>query len=322
LIYFARAPTAAVVLSLGESSGAGRRARTHPNDQEETRTLVTVAEPTAPIERAARETREPQQSRDGAYNISMKGLLEAGVHFGHQTKRWNPKMRPYIFTERNGIHIIDLQQTVQGLQAAMRHAADVAAAGGKIIFVGTKKQAQDTVREEAERAGMFYVNKRWLGGMLTNFSTMKARLRYLHDLEARRDRGEFDLLPKAESIKLTEQITKLNETLGGIKDMRDLPAAVFIVDPHRERIAITEAIKLGIPVIAMVDTNCDPDEVDYVIPSNDDAIRAVRIVTAKIADAVNDGLARRESARADAEAAEDLEYAGLTQGGVFEPDEE
>jgi small subunit ribosomal protein S2 len=252
----------------------------------------------------------------------MKGLLEAGVHFGHQTKRWNPKMRPYIFTERNGIHIIDLQQTVQGLQGAMRFVADLAANGGKIIFVGTKKQAQDTVREEAERCGQFFVNKRWLGGMLTNFTTIRSRLRYLHDLEARRDRGEFDLLPKAEATKLTEEIGKLNETFGGIKEMRELPAAVFIVDPHRERIAITEAMRLGIPVLAMVDTNCDPDEVDYVIPSNDDAIRAVRIVTAKVADAINEGQTRRESARADAEAAQDMEYAAYTEGGVFEPDEE
>jgi len=251
----------------------------------------------------------------------MKGLLEAGVHFGHQTKRWNPKMRPYIFTERNGIHIIDLQQTVQGLQGAMQFVADTAARGGKVVFVGTKKQAQDTVREEADRCGMFYVNKRWLGGMLTNFVTMRARLRYLHDLEARRERGEFDLLPKAEASKLSEEIGKLNETLGGIKEMRELPAAMFIVDPHRERIAITEALKLGIPVLAMVDTNCDPDEVDHVIPSNDDAIRAVRTITAKIADAINDGMARRESMRADAEAAQDQEYE-LIEGGVFEPDEE
>jgi len=252
----------------------------------------------------------------------MKGLLEAGVHFGHQTKRWNPKMRPYIFTERNGIHIIDLQQTVQGLQNAMRFASDVAANGGKVVFVGTKKQAQDTVREEADRSGQFFVNKRWLGGMLTNFMTMKTRLRYLHELEGRRERGEFSLLPKAEAVKLGEEIEKLNGTLGGIKDMRDLPAAVFIVDPHRERIAITEALKLGIPVIAMVDTNCDPDEVDYVIPSNDDAIRAVRIITAKIADAMIEGQQRRESARAEAEAAQDLEYGDLMQGGIFEPDEE
>ncbi len=279
------------------------------------------AVPAAPVERPARPARE-QGGRDSIYNVSMKGLLEAGVHFGHQTKRWNPKMRPYIFTERNGIHIIDLQQTVQGLQGAMHFVSDTVANGGKLIFVGTKKQAQDTVREEADRSGMFFVNKRWLGGMLTNFVTMRARLRYLHDLEARRERGEFELLPKAEVSKLNDEIEKLNATLGGIKEMRDLPAAVFIVDPHRERIAITEALKLGIPVIAMVDTNCDPDEVDYVVPSNDDAIRAVRIITSKIADAAVEGQTRRESARADAEAAQDLEYAGMVQGGVFEPDEE
>jgi len=290
--------------------------------------LTTTAEnytpaEAAPTQRPQRESREQQNAnRDGVYGISMKGLLEAGVHFGHQTKRWNPKMRPYIFTERNGVHIIDLQQTVAGLQEAMHFAADIAANGGKIIFVGTKKQAQDTVREESERCGMFYVNKRWLGGMLTNFTTMRNRLRYLHDLEARRERGEFDLLPKAEATKLNEQAAKLNETLGGIKEMRELPAAVFIVDPHRERIAITEAIKLGIPVIAMVDTNCDPDEVDHVIPSNDDAIRAVRTITAKIADAVNDGMARRESARAEADMAQEMEYTGVIQGGIFEPDEE
>ena len=280
------------------------------------------APPVAPPAPAAERPARTPSAQDNPFIVSMKALLEAGVHFGHQTKRWNPKMRPYIFTERNGIHIIDLQQTVQGLQQAMRFVSDTVANGGKVVFVGTKKQAQDTVREEAERSGMFFVNKRWLGGMLTNFVTMKARLRYLHDLESRRERGEFELLPKAEAVKLGEEITKLNETLGGIKDMRDLPAAMFIVDPHRERIAITEAIKLGIPVIAMVDTNCDPDEVDYVVPSNDDAIRAVRIIAAKIADAVNDGLTRRESARADAEAAQDMEYTGLTEGGVFEPDEE
>jgi small subunit ribosomal protein S2 len=249
----------------------------------------------------------------------MKALLEAGVHFGHQTKRWNPKMRPYIFTERNGIHIIDLQQTVQGLQTAMRYVSDLVDGGGKVIFVGTKKQAQEAVREEAERAGMFYVNKRWLGGMLTNFVTMRARLKYLADLEARRDRGEFALLPKAEAMKLTEEIARLNDTLGGIKDMRELPDAVFIVDPHRERIAITEALKLGIPVIAMVDTNCDPDEVDYVIPSNDDAIRAVRVVTSLIANAAVEGQQRRESARAEAEAAR--EYAA-SSGNGREDDEE
>jgi small subunit ribosomal protein S2 len=228
-------------------------------------------------------------------------------------------MRPYIFTERNGIHIIDLQQTVQGLQTAMRYVSDLVAGGGKVVFVGTKKQAQEAVREEAERATMFYVNKRWLGGMLTNFVTMRARLKYLADLEARRERGEFNLLPKAEAMKLNEEIARLNETLGGIKEMRELPDAVFIVDPHRERIAITEAMKLGIPVIAMVDTNCDPDEVDYVIPSNDDAIRAVRVVTSLIANAAVEGQQRRESARAEADAAR--EYAA-SNGYGREDDEE
>jgi small subunit ribosomal protein S2 len=273
-------------------------------------------------EREPRPERPPRENREGGQGgspVSMKALLEAGVHFGHQTKRWNPKMRPYIFTERNGIHIIDLQQTVQGLQTAMRYVSDMVDGGGKVIFVGTKKQAQEAVREEAERAGMFYVNKRWLGGMLTNFVTMRARLKYLADLEARRDRGEFALLPKAEAMKLTEEIARLNETLGGIKEMRELPDAVFIVDPHRERIAITEALKLGIPVIAMVDTNCDPDEVDYVIPSNDDAIRAVRVITSLIANAAVEGQQRRESARAEAEAAR--EYAA-SSGNGREDDEE
>jgi small subunit ribosomal protein S2 len=273
-------------------------------------------------EREPRPERPPRETREGGQGgspVSMKALLEAGVHFGHQTKRWNPKMRPYIFTERNGIHIIDLQQTVQGLQTAMRYVSDLVDGGGKVIFVGTKKQAQEAVREEAERAAMFYVNKRWLGGMLTNFVTMRARLKYLADLEARRDRGEFALLPKAEAMKLTEEIARLNDTLGGIKDMRELPDAVFIVDPHRERIAITEALKLGIPVIAMVDTNCDPDEVDYVIPSNDDAIRAVRVVTSLIANAAVEGQQRRESARAEADAAR--EYAA-SNGYGREDDEE
>jgi small subunit ribosomal protein S2 len=274
--------------------------------------VVTTVD-SLPAQGAPAESREPREARpareggQGSAPVSMKALLEAGVHFGHQTKRWNPKMRPYIFTERNGIHIIDLQQTVQGLQAAMRFVSDLVDDGGKVIFVGTKKQAQEAVREEAERANMYFVNKRWLGGMLTNFVTMRNRLRYLADLEGRRDRGEFSLLPKAEALKLNEEIARLNETLGGIKEMRELPDAVFIVDPHRERIAITEALKLGIPVIAMVDTNCDPDEVDYVIPSNDDAIRAVRVVTSMIANAAIEGQQRRESARAEAEA--DSEYA-------------
>ncbi len=232
-------------------------------------------------------------------NVSMKSLLEAGVHFGHQTKRWNPKMRPYIFTERNGIHILDLQQTVKGLQEAYRFVVDVTANGGKIIFVGTKKQAQDAVREEAERAGQFYVNKRWLGGMLTNFSTIRNRLKHMMDLEARRDRGEFERLTKLEASKLEEEIAHLNEVLGGIKHMRDLPAAIFVIDTHKERIVMTEAAKLEIPVVAIADTNSDPDEIAYPIPGNDDAIRAVRIITAKIADACLEGQARGESMRAD-----------------------
>jgi len=225
-------------------------------------------------------------------------------------------MKPYIFTERNGIHIIDLQQTVSGLRGAMGYVSDLTANGGKVLFIGTKKQAQEAVREEAQRAGQYFVTKRWMGGMLTNFSTIRNRLRYLADLEGRRSRGEFAALPKAEAGKLEEKIERLNSLLGGIKEMRDLPDAVFIVDPNRERIAITEAIKLGIPVVSMVDTNCDPDEVDYVIPSNDDAIRAVRVITGKIADASLEGQQRRESQRADMDfAVEPGEYS-------FAPDEE
>ncbi|MFL5734001.1 MAG: 30S ribosomal protein S2 [Chloroflexia bacterium] len=246
----------------------------------------------------------------------MKALLEAGVHFGHQTKRWNPKMKPYIFTERNGIHIIDLQQTVSGLKAAMSYVSDLVSNGGRLLFVGTKKQAQEAIQEESERAGQLYVNRRWMGGMLTNYTTMRTRLRYLADLEARKARGEFGDLPKAEAGKLEEQIIRLNNLLGGIKEMRSLPDALFIVDPHRERIAITEAIKLGIPVVAMVDTNCDPDEVDYIIPSNDDAIRAVRVITAKIADAAIEGQQRRESDRAD------IDYTIEPGEYSFAPDDE
>jgi small subunit ribosomal protein S2 len=260
----------------------------------------------------------PNGGGNAGGGISMKALLEAGVHFGHQTKRWNPKMKPYIFTERNGIHIIDLQQTVSGLQNAMNYVSDLVANGGKILFVGTKKQAQEAIQEESERASQFFVNKRWMGGMLTNFKTIQTRLRYLADLEARKARGEFNDLPKAEAGKLEEQIQRLNNLLGGIKEMRQIPDAVFIVDPHRERIAITEAIKLGVTVVSMVDTNCDPDEVDYVIPSNDDAIRAVRVVTAKIADAALDGQQRRESQRAD----QDFDYTVEPGEYSFTPDDE
>lgn len=279
--------------------------------------LETVVAEQAPVQHQQTQRPQPRPERTGNGNgISMKALLEAGVHFGHQTKRWNPKMKPYIFTERNGIHIIDLQQTVAGLQAAMNYVSDLAANGGKLLFVGTKKQAQEAIQEEAERAGQYFVNKRWMGGMLTNFATIRNRLRYLADLEARQARGEFGDLPKAEAGKLEEKIERLNNLLGGIKEMRDLPDAVFIVDPHRERIAITEAIKLGIPVVAMVDTNCDPDEVDYVIPSNDDAIRAVRVITAKMADAVEEGRQRRESERAD------IDYTVEPGEYSFTPDDE
>jgi small subunit ribosomal protein S2 len=274
-----------------------------------------------PAEVPARAPRSSNGNGNGAApssSISMKALLEAGVHFGHQTKRWNPKMKPYIFTERNGIHIIDLQQTVTGLQAAMSFVSDLVSRGERILFIGTKKQAQEAIEEEAERAGQLYVNKRWMGGMLTNFKTIRERLRYLQDLESRKERGEFGDLPKAEASKLDEQIVRLNSLLGGIKNMREIPSAVFIVDPHRERIAITEAIKLGITVVAMVDTNCDPDEVDYVIPSNDDAIRAVRVVTAKIADAALEGVQRRESARAE----QDFDYTVEPGEYSFSPDDE
>jgi small subunit ribosomal protein S2 len=236
--------------------------------------------------------------------VAMKSLLEAGVHFGHQAKRWNPKMRRYIYTERNGIHIIDLQQTVEGLQQAYNFVADLVASGGSLLFVGTKKQAQETIREEAERCGMFYVNQRWLGGTLTNFVTIRQRLNYLKDLEERKARGEFDQLPKKEAKKLEDQIAKLNKLLGGIKGMDRLPSAVYIVDTRKEHIAVTEARRLGIPVVAIVDTNCDPDDVDYIIPGNDDAIRAIKLITSKIADAVIEGRNRAERELAEAEAAQ------------------
>ncbi|HWQ11575.1 MAG TPA: 30S ribosomal protein S2 [Roseiflexaceae bacterium] len=231
--------------------------------------------------------------------VSMKALLESGAHFGHQTKRWNPKMRPYIFTARNGIHIIDLQKTIVGLQAAYRFVADVVAGGGKILFVGTKKQAQETIAEEAARAGQLYITQRWLGGTLTNFTTMRKRLRYLMDLEAQRDRGEFAKLTKAEGLKREQEIEKLNKVFGGLKTMDRLPGALFIVDPHKEELAVKEAKKVGIPIVAMVDTNCDPDPIDYVIPCNDDAIRSIRLITSKIADAAAEGQNRRESSQAD-----------------------
>jgi len=221
--------------------------------------------------------------------ISMKQLLEAGVHFGHQTRRWNPKMAPYIFTDRNGIYIIDLQKTVRKVEDAYNYVKQLSMSGESILFVGTKKQAQESVRDEAERCGMFYVNQRWLGGMLTNFQTIRLRIDRLHELENMEANGTLEVLPKKEVAQLLHEKEKLQKFLGGIKDMRRLPGALFVVDPRKERIAVAEARKLGIPIVAIVDTNCDPDEVDYIIPGNDDAIRAVRLLTGKMAEAVLEG---------------------------------
>ncbi len=221
--------------------------------------------------------------------ISMKQLLEAGVHFGHQTRRWNPKMAPYIFTDRNGIYIIDLQKTVQKVDEAYNFVKETVANGGTVLFVGTKKQAQEAVEEEAGRCDMFYVNQRWLGGMLTNFQTIRRRIDRLNELEKMEEDGTMNRLPKKEVAELLHEKERLNKFLGGIKNMNRLPNALFVIDPRKERIAVAEARKLGIPIVAIVDTNCDPDEVDYVIPGNDDAIRAVRLLAAKMADAVLEG---------------------------------
>lgn len=221
--------------------------------------------------------------------VSMKQLLEAGVHFGHQTRRWNPKMAKYIFTERNGIYIIDLQKTVKKLDEAYNFIRDLSTEGGSVLFVGTKKQAQESVREEAERCGMHFVNARWLGGMLTNFRTIRHRIDRMEQLKKMREDGTFDLLPKKEVVKLELEIEKLEKFLGGVKDMNRLPKALFIVDPRKERIAVSEARKLNIPIVAIVDTNCDPDEIDYVIPGNDDAIRAVKLIAGAMADAILEG---------------------------------
>jgi len=233
--------------------------------------------------------------------VSMKQLLEAGVHFGHQTRRWNPKMAPYIYMERNGIYIIDLQKTVKKLEEAYNFVRSLAESGESILFVGTKKQAQEAIREEAERAGMFYVNARWLGGMLTNFKTMRTRIDRLAQLRRMQEDGTFDLLPKKEVIKLTNEIEKLEKYLGGVKDMKKLPGALFIIDPRKERIAIAEARKLGIPIVAIVDTNCDPDEIDYIIPGNDDAIRAIKLIAQTIANAVIEGRQGEDALAAHAE---------------------
>ncbi|MCC0771172.1 30S ribosomal protein S2 [Bacillus pacificus] len=218
--------------------------------------------------------------------ISMKQLLEAGVHFGHQTRRWNPKMKRYIFTERNGIYIIDLQKTVKKVEEAFKVIRYIAAEGGDILFVGTKKQAQEAIKEEATRAGMYFVNQRWLGGTLTNFQTIQKRIKRLKDIERMQEDGTFEVLPKKEVVQLKKELERLEKFLGGIKDMKGLPSALFVVDPRKERIAVAEARKLHIPIIGIVDTNCDPDEIDHVIPANDDAIRAVKLLTSKMADAI------------------------------------
>lgn len=235
--------------------------------------------------------------------IAMKQLLEAGVHFGHQTRRWNPKMAEYIFTERNGIYIIDLQKTVKKIEEAYYFIRDIAASGEDILFVGTKKQAQGSIKEEAERVGMYYVNARWLGGMMTNFKTIQKRIDRLAQINKMEEEGTFDLLPKKEVIKLKAQRDKLEKYLGGIKDMKKLPGALFVVDPRKEHIAITEAKKLGIPVVAIVDTNCDPDDVDYVIPGNDDAIRAVKLIAETMANAIIEGRQGEDAVIAESEEA-------------------
>ena len=230
--------------------------------------------------------------------ISMKQLLEAGVHFGHQTRRWNPKMAEYIYTERNGIYIIDLQKSVGKVDEAYEAIKKCAAEGGKILFVGTKKQAQDAIATEAERCGMFYVNERWLGGMLTNFKTIQSRIARLKEIETMQEDGTFDVLPKKEVINLKKELEKLQKNLGGIKNMTKIPDAIFVVDPKKERICVQEAHALGIPLIGIADTNCDPDELDYVIPGNDDAIRAVKLIVAKMADAVIEANQGEEAAPA------------------------
>ena len=237
--------------------------------------------------------------------VSMKQLLEAGVHFGHQTRRWNPKMAPYIFTERNGIHIIDLQKSVVKVDEAYKAVFEIASQGGTVLFVGTKKQAQDAVKSEAERCGMYYVNERWLGGMLTNFRTIQSRIERLKKLEKMQEDGTFDVLPKKEVAQLKKEYEKLDKVLGGIRDMKRIPDAIFVVDPKKERICIQEAETLGITVIGIGDTNCDPDELDFIIPGNDDAIRAVKLLVGKMADAVIEANQGAENLTSDEQVAED-----------------
>lgn len=254
--------------------------------------------------------------------VSMKALLEAGVHFGHQTRRWNPKMRKFIFTERNGIHILDLQQTVQLLEDACTYVRDLVANGGTILFAGTKRQAQESIETEARRCGMPFVVTRWLGGTITNFQTIQGRIDHLVRLEDSRARGEFEVLSKKERLRREEEIVRLNRYLGGIKEMTALPSALYIVDTTKEDIAVAEAVRSGIPIVSLVDTNCNPDVIDYPIPSNDDAIRAIKLISAKIADAVLEGLAAREFAQQAALEAEDVEVSAYTETGYMaSPDE-
>jgi small subunit ribosomal protein S2 len=260
-------------------------------------------------------------------NLSMKALLEAGVHFGHRTRRWNPKMKPFIFTERNGIHIIDLQQTIVRLEQAYNRVRDTVAEGGTIVFVGTKKQAQENLALAAQSCGMPYVNERWLGGTLTNWQTIKQRISYLLELEHRRETGDLDRLPKKEALKLEMLIAKLNRRLGGLKNMTRLPDLLFVIDVRREGIAVKEGNILHIPVLAMVDTNCDPDPIDLVVPSNDDAIRAIKLIVNHMADAVNEGLQIRQALKADEAVEEDEKYLGAAtlaklRSGEFEFEEE
>lgn len=253
---------------------------------------------------------------------SIKQLLEAGAHFGHQTSRWHPKMKPYIFTQRNGIHIIDLQKTVVMLQRACDFVRNLAAEGGTILFVGTKKQAQEAVQTEAQRCGMSYVSQRWLGGMLTNFGTVQARIDYLVRLEDRKSRGELDSLPKKELMKIDKEVTRLNRIMGGFKEMTELPSALFLVDPTKDKIALAEAKKIGIQVVSIVDTNCDPTPVDYVVPANDDAIRAIKLVCSKVADAVLEGKAARRTVEEAAKPAEPgAERPEMAQSYSFAPEE-
>ena len=254
--------------------------------------------------------------------VSMKALLEAGVHFGHQTRRWNPKMRKFIFSERNGIHIIDLQQTVDRLEAACDFVSDMVSNGGTILFVGTKRQAQETIEAEAKRCGMPYVTTRWLGGTLTNFATIQGRIDYLVRTEDAKARGEMDYLAKKERLKQEEELSRLNRYLGGIKAMTALPGAIYIVDTTKEDIAVAEAVRIGIPIVALVDTNCNPDVIDYPIPSNDDAIRAIKLITARIADVVLEGLTAREYVQQAALEAEDVDVKAYSETGyIASPDE-